>query len=237
MTLVAADRFASASLLDWWRQVNPGQLDAPVSFGTDAIGPYLQLALSVGGAGGSFLFLDNDGYVLAQRAKGDVDFACLVQVFDLAFTGPPPGGSPRLAGPCIHSPVRPEAAPQYVTTLRNYYHLVAGRAPGGDAGDTGPVVEWKLTTNNASLWNTVAHPDQTDALCWLRIRRVGTTITSYMAPFQGSTLVVPSSWTQVDTREAANLPDLVDVGLCIYSASGTANIGARIYAVIPILAA
>lgn len=230
MTRVAADDFASGTLQPWWSQLNPGLLsEAPV-----VASGYVRARLVTGGAAGSFHFDDNDGWLLYQTVYGDFDAIADCQAFGFAESAPPSGGAARLFGLTAHSPVRPES-PEYLSDRRTYYHRGIGRAPGGTAGDTESISEWKYTRDNPgsppptnlSTWDTQVHPSPSDCRAWLRLRRVGTTVTSWHAA--PGDIPAPGGWSGEHSIAFPELPERLHVGLMLYSSTGTADVTGRCY--------
>lgn len=235
MSLIASDRFASGALEPWWQEHQPELLTEPAAI----ISGRCRLRCDVGGASGSFHYHDDDGYMLYQQAIGDFDVVADMESLSYDETGVPPSTSAaRLLTLAVHSPVKPESAPQYRTDVRVYYHRGIGRAPGATVVGDPIVVEWKSTRANQgtpppisfSTWDTLVAPSQLTARCWMRVRREGTLMRSWHAPFSAS-IPEEDDWLDEHSIDLPELPPLVQIGFTLYSSSADADVCGRIYSV------
>lgn len=241
MSRIADDDFDGDALASWWQGFQWGLL------ASDVVGSgYLQVILTQGGIGDGHWYDDSTGAFLGQGVIGDFDVALEVQPFDASFSGLPPSGSPRLAGLGVQRPQRATTGtgPRGGITASDliYAHVVTGYAPGRTAG-AGVVTESKLTIDSSSeptegtptaQWETYASPDESTGLAWVRISRVGDTLTQYDAQSTGTPGdgPIPSSWRTLRSVDVPELGPFVMVGPEIYSNQASADLGARFYRII-----
>lgn len=241
MSRIANDNFEGSTLAPWWV---PFQWDLLAS---SVVGSgYLQCVLSQGGIGDGHWYDDSTGPFLGQPVLGDFDVALECEPFDATFAGLPPSGSPRLVGIAAQ---RPQFAvtgtgPRGGITASDIrrVHLVTGYAPGRTAG-SGVVTEDKLTEESSSeptegtplaSWETHEAHDPITGRAWLRLSRVGNTITYRDAASSGTpgSGPIPSSWRTVRTAEYPLLGPYLLVGVQLYTNQVAANLGARFYRIL-----
>ena len=230
MSRIPNERFAGLAWSPWWRLYQPELLDDVIFDGDGVL-----LRLAVGGPGGSLWFDDDDGFAAGVEVEGDFDVCADVQVYNLAGDDVPAGGTARVAGLGVHSPIRP---PFPGWPFRLYVFRMFGREPGRTAGDAAPVDAYKINRAtegspppfSVSTYDTLEHPSPGTARGWIRLARVGSTVSSWRAgPGPEPAL---AAWSGRVDYEAPELPTRVLVGPMIYSSAADADISARIRAFI-----
>jgi hypothetical protein len=209
-----ADSFEGTTVRAPW-SAGSYRLDLLVQDPPVVSGGYVDLELDVGGAGGSHWFDNRIGALFGQLLTGDFDVAVDLQVFDQAGTGLPPStGAARLGVLAAHDPDR--------ATVLNYVHRGVGRAPGGSEAGDGIVDEDKSTVNSVSVWDTRPALDTVTCRCWVRMRRVGSTFTTWVS-LDGAT------WSNEISVTRADLPSTLEVGVAPYATDADANLRVRVY--------
>jgi hypothetical protein len=189
----------------------------------------LDYQVSAGGSNGSFWFDAHDGVLLHKTVTGDFDARCRIRVRNTADSGNPPLTSFRIAGLAAHDPDR--------TTEYNYVHVGLGAT-----NTVNLRAEWKTTDSSDSAFNSIeALSGAGDLEGDLRIVRVDQVFTLY-AKLSDTPLDDDEDWTLITTVDrtdntipdrntnggaadnATPMPDTLQVGLILYSSTGTHNI-------------
>lgn len=195
------DGFGGTSLDPKWTLFE-GSGDAT----TEVTAGVLRLSIAAGGLAGSFWYDANLGVLLFQLVDGDFDVTANIRIYDAARSGLPPTTQFRLAGLAAHDPDRGGG-------VLNYVHVALG-----SAAEATLRCEWKTTVNSESDSGVIA-TGQYGSIAWptgtgqIRLTRIGQVFTAYVRATSSD------AWTLVQEmdRAAAPMPDVLQVGLMIYS--------------------
>lgn len=227
------DRFATIE--GWWLERNANLLTEPAA----VVSSYARMRAPLGGAGGSFHYENNDGYGLFQVVVGDFDVVADVQCLNYAETDIPPNdGNAHAFGLACHNFCQPENFG--AGGSRDYYHRVITNAPTGRDSSARMVSEWKYTVAAVTTWNTIDGQElgtagslggdfsERGGRWWVRVRRVGSTFTSWDAPWNAAgTVPTESEWDNEHSQTVSEIRELALVGLVLYSSDSSAGVTGR----------
>lgn len=208
-----------------WLQFQPGLLASSWT----CSGGVLRATMTASGLTNGNWFNSGTGAWLYQLVRGDFDVAAECRVWNAAFDAAPANTAANLVGLAAHDLSRTPTGfgprGSVLSDELDYEHCMLGFVAGAPDGDLISTEE-KGTTASSSAYTRVDAPSA-EGYGWLRIRRVGDTITQYDAPASGTPGdgPVPTTWRQLSSRSRPSIRSICGVGPALYSSANTTSLG------------
>lgn len=206
------DDFAAAALDASWIEYDPHNAVSP-RVDTDELVLRLESR--------ALWFNDSEGFALYKQANGNFKMTTRLRVFKTSEPSEAPDGYVELAGLMLRDPASDGAGAE------NFVFIVLGSDDGLDTSGTPELaIETKNTVDSVSEY---INPAWASASAELRICRVEDDVSLYHRELgAASWLPTPTSLSPTEFGYSHQLPESVQAGVVIYSASDAPDISAAI---------